>query len=284
MSAAITAVERVAGTDGKSYPASYTAHRDAIRKAIESDPSATNTAIAKRVKSSRDTVIAVRREMAGALVDARYEAMCIAIAECYKTDEVKDLRDKALALQVYTRQAKNREAEQHAIDIRMRAERRAGELMLKQAKAEGARGNPGGRGASIVRSNDPTAQPKTLAEQGISKQQASDWQKIATVPKEAFEAALNDPDQPASTASMVRLADKLNPLMSTTAMNGATTMDPLSLWVWGFARDFERKALSAKSPADVFGGMTSSMQADMERLVPAICEWLTGLPFMRVQS
>lgn len=55
--------ERVAGSDGKSYPASYVAHREAIRKAIDADPYATNTAIAKRLGAARDTVIDVRRKM-----------------------------------------------------------------------------------------------------------------------------------------------------------------------------------------------------------------------------
>jgi hypothetical protein len=66
-------VERIAGSDGKSYPASYTAHRDAIRKAIEADPSATNTAIAKRMKATRDTVIAVRKNLTGATMTSPTE-------------------------------------------------------------------------------------------------------------------------------------------------------------------------------------------------------------------
>ncbi|MBC8722106.1 hypothetical protein F6X37_11025 [Paraburkholderia sp. 31.1] len=202
------AVERVAGTDGKSYPSSYSAHRDAIRAAIQADPSATNTVIANRMKSSRDTVIAVRRELAGALVDARYEAMCVAIAECYRTDEVKDLRDKALALQVYTRQAKNREAEQRATEIRLRAERRAGELLLKQAKAEGTRGQLVGRGVIGGANMEPPIKDQpTLADQGVSKRQASDWQKIATLSEEQFEHAIRDPERSVSTASMVKLAE-----------------------------------------------------------------------------
>ena len=57
------ASERVAGSDGKSYPASYEANRAAIRAAIEADPDETNTAIAKRLGTSRDTVLIVRADM-----------------------------------------------------------------------------------------------------------------------------------------------------------------------------------------------------------------------------
>jgi hypothetical protein len=38
-------------------------------------------------------------------------------------------------------------------------------------------------------SDDLTDQPQTLRELGISKQQSSDWQRLAAVPEEQFEAA-----------------------------------------------------------------------------------------------
>jgi hypothetical protein len=37
----------------------------------------------------------------------RYEAMCRAIDAAYTVDEVKDLRDKAKAIEEYAKQAKN---------------------------------------------------------------------------------------------------------------------------------------------------------------------------------
>ncbi len=63
----------------------------------------------------------------------RYEAMCSAIAECHRVDEVKEIRDRAVAFQVYAKQALNVEAERQAAKVRVRAERRAGE-MLKEMK------------------------------------------------------------------------------------------------------------------------------------------------------
>ena len=53
--------------------------------------------------------------MSGELV--RYDAMCSAIAAAYEVDEVKDIRDKAIALEVYARQARNTEAERQACEI-----------------------------------------------------------------------------------------------------------------------------------------------------------------------
>jgi hypothetical protein len=60
--------------------------------------------------------------------------------------------------------------ERLACDIRIRTERKAGQLLHDMEKAKGAAGNPGGRGAPIVRSDDATTQT-TLADLGISKMQ-----------------------------------------------------------------------------------------------------------------
>ena len=54
---------------------------------------------------------------------AIYDRMCFAIAECHRVDEVKNLRDKAQALELYARQCKNTEAERQAANVRLRAER-----------------------------------------------------------------------------------------------------------------------------------------------------------------
>jgi hypothetical protein len=127
----------------------------------------------------------------------RYDAMCRAIDEALKVDEAKDVRDYAMAAALYFRQAKNHDAERKAMTIRVRAERKAGELLHAMEKATGARGNPGGQGAPIVRSPDTTAQ-KTLADLGVSKQQSSDWQRLADVPKAEFETSLASLEMPSA--------------------------------------------------------------------------------------
>ena len=66
----------------------------------------------------------------------RYDAACRAIAEAKAVDEVKDIRDKADALRLYWRQARNREAEIAMAEIRFRAERRIGEIK-KDLRAAG---------------------------------------------------------------------------------------------------------------------------------------------------
>jgi hypothetical protein len=67
-----------------------------------------------------------------------------------------------------------------ACEIRLRAERKAGQLLAQMEKAKGARFAGREPDGSPRRSPDATAE-KTLADLGISKGQSSRWQKLADV-------------------------------------------------------------------------------------------------------
>jgi len=62
----------------------------------------------------------------------RYETACRAVAAALDVDEAKDFRDKSEAMRAYAKQAKNRVLEVQATELRFRAERRIGELMVEQ--------------------------------------------------------------------------------------------------------------------------------------------------------
>ena len=129
----------------------------------------------------------------------KYDAMCTAIQEAYKIDEVKSIRDKAKAMQEYARQANNTEAEDRCREIRLRAERRTGELIREQQAAgllaTRKTGNP-----SLQVSAGTTLPPATLSDYGISRDQSSRWQQLADVPDGEFE---DEVAQPGATTTSI---------------------------------------------------------------------------------
>lgn len=205
-----------------------------------------------------------------------YEAMVSAIAECARVDEIKDIRDKAMALEMYHKQARNTEAEIEAANVRLRAERRAGELLKDLARCDsGATRNPSGRAGKEPMSRVVTQVPASpyaaaLEENGITRQTAHRYQRLAEVPKEVFEDALSGPEKPTAVRviarSKVREAGAPVPKMSDEA-----------LWLWGRLRDFENKGFFAMRPKTIFAGMTDGMQSDVRRLAPLVSEFLSTL-------
>jgi hypothetical protein len=139
---------------------------------------------------------------------AKYDAMLHAIACAYEVDEVKDM------LEHYARQANNIEAERQACEIRLRAERKAGQLLAQMDKAKGGR---------------PTETPRvdrgvseTLSDLGISYDQSSQWQKLGAVPQDKFDRALDEAERP-TTNGILRATQepKITPVLAD------------ALWLWG---------------------------------------------------
>ncbi len=146
----------------------------------------------------------------------RYEQARHALAECKRVDEVKDIRDKAEAMAAYARQAKDTELVEWATEIKVRAERRAGE-MLVQMKERGELASPGDGekfGANKHSSHLTTSVPSRLSDIGLSKDQSKRWQSLASMTEEHFETAVataKDTAGQVTTAFMLREAAKNKP-------------------------------------------------------------------------
>jgi N6-adenosine-specific RNA methylase IME4 len=113
---------------------------------------------------------------------ARYDAAREALAAATRVDEVKAVRDKAEALALYARQARDCDLLDRATELRLRSERRAGELLALMA-ATGARLGHGGNRKS---KSSPTI--LKLSDLGVSLDQSSRWQRLATIEPGEFEA------------------------------------------------------------------------------------------------
>ncbi len=103
----------------------------------------------------------------------KYDAACRAIAEAKTVDEVTEWIDKAAAVREYGRRIKNRSIEVDAMEIRAKAKRRRGELIL-ELKANGVLRE--GR-KKLSSASDSLS----LADLGITANESSEDQAIAKI-------------------------------------------------------------------------------------------------------
>lgn len=137
----------------------------------------------------------------------RYEAARTALAEAHRVDEVKDIRDKAEAMAAYARQAKDQELILWATEIKVRAERKAGEMIAALPRG----GKFVGRDEDGVFRKTDESKLETVAALGVSKDQSSRWQSLASMSEEHFETAVataKDTAGQVTTAFMLREAEK----------------------------------------------------------------------------
>jgi len=107
-----------------------------------------------------------------------------ALAEAKTLDEIKQIRDVAVAAHTYAKAAKlGLDAQNHAAEITLRAERKAGELLKHLEKDEGGRPpkNSFHRGMSL------SEYRQVLEQNDIAPVTAFRWQQIADLPEQAFE-------------------------------------------------------------------------------------------------
>jgi ParB family chromosome partitioning protein len=126
----------------------------------------------------------------------KYDAACLAIASAKSVDEVKQIRNAGAALSAYAKIAKNKQLEADAAEIRIRAERRVGQMMAEQKASVGLakggeplkkRHSTGAKFAPVETTSAPT-----LESAGIDKHLAKTARKLAALPEQKFETLVSD--------------------------------------------------------------------------------------------
>jgi hypothetical protein len=125
-----------------------------------------------------------------------------ALAQCSDLKEVKSIRDKAEAVRKYAQNAAlGLQIQNQAAELKLRAERRAGEL-LASLKLRG--------GNRKSNSHDDSLK---LTDLGIDHNQSARWQREAAVPESVFTQYVSNANQLAhdiTTQGLLRLARNLN--------------------------------------------------------------------------
>jgi N6-adenosine-specific RNA methylase IME4 len=149
-----------------------------------------------------------------------FDAVKMALQKAASVDEAKGIRDKAEALRIYAKQSgQSLEVLNRCAEIKLSAERRAGEILLDMDKNKGARGKG-------VPCRDESA--PTLAELGITQVQSHRWQKIAGIPLRDFEGFIRERKREGkelTSVSVLRLANEI--VRRTNGSPDEMDLDPL---------------------------------------------------------
>lgn len=138
----------------------------------------------------------------------------------------------------YARQAKDQDLILWATEIKVRAERRAGAMLMEMART----GERSTRQTNYIHDDsNPAAlyeeKPKTLADLGVSLNQSSHWQQLASMSDEHFETAVATAKESAgqvTTAFMLREAAKQSqpvPRDSASVPRDGHVTDGIVIWL-----------------------------------------------------
>jgi N6-adenosine-specific RNA methylase IME4 len=142
----------------------------------------------------------------------RYDAAASALAEAKCVSELKDIIDTAAGIKEYARRANNRQLEEDAVELRMKATRRLDELIKVQKEtvglATGTKCQLAGEGPGGLLINPPGDDRPTLASQGINKNLAHQARVLGRLSDEEFEEAVAEARAKASR-SMRRVVNTI---------------------------------------------------------------------------
>lgn len=205
-----------------------------------------------------------RLDVDRATLPERYIAAKKALSECSQIDECKGWHDLAAAQASYARQAQDDEMERMAQRIRGRAARRLGELLRAQ-KATIGLGQ--GRRTDLIPDGNYVG-PPTIEEAGISAKLSSQAQRIAGIPKEEFEAAIES-DRPPSINQLAQRGREELSKPRPPGFRAATE-------ALGTLRRFAQFCKSTDA-STVAGGLEETERKQAMKLVSEVDSWLDQL-------
>lgn len=125
------------------------------------------------------------------------------LAEIHSVDDARGIVDLAEAARVYARQVGlGLEAQNHAAEVKLRAQRRGGEILQQMEK------NGGAKVPRATSSQAASALPK-IEDLGITYSDSSRWQNIAKMPAEKFEEFITETKESGgeiTTAAALKIA------------------------------------------------------------------------------
>jgi len=130
-----------------------------------------------------------------------------ALSKCTKMDECKDWSDKAEALASYARQANDDQLRKMADRIQARAIRRAGELYNQIEPDKG-----GYHGNYAQDGTVPSTRKQAATDAGLSERQRKTASRVANIPEDQFEQAVESDDPPTVT-QLAEAGKKSRPLV-----------------------------------------------------------------------
>jgi len=129
------------------------------------------------------------------------------LAEAKSLDEVRNIMDIAEAARTYARAAKlGLDAQNHAAEIKIRAERKAGELLLNLERDNSFKGN---QSVKFHDGKSPSEYREVLDSEEIPNTTAHRWQQAAQIPEKAFEqhvAQVKDAGLELTTSGLLKSA------------------------------------------------------------------------------
>jgi hypothetical protein len=211
------------------------------------------------------TTIAVGPSPTDYSLPMAYRRLLTSIARARDVTECVKVRDAAVALRALAKMARNTAAERDVAEIRLRAERKVGEVCLELTKLQGTRGRN-----NAARADGRKTKASQLAAAGITVQQSKIWEKLAAIPSPTFEAAL-------ATAPSLSTRAVLHAAWKPSRTTATTSVDPVALRLWRRLAAFDDGMLD-QEPSELLKALTPAMRERVCELAPRISAWLDRLP------